>query len=58
MSRPTFQSSWNPKRQQVTYRIGKAGTSAFLLFGADDIAELHRMLTEATKGTDVDRLRS
>lgn len=58
MSRPTFQTSWNPKRQEITYRIGKQGTSAFLLFGADDIAALHAMLTEAMKGNSVDRVRA
>jgi hypothetical protein len=50
--RPTFQTSWNPRRQEVTYRIGKQDTPAFLLFGADDIAELQRMITEATKATN------
>jgi hypothetical protein len=50
MNRPTFQTNWNPKRQETTYRIGKQGTKAFLLFGADDITELHRLLTEAVKG--------
>ena len=51
---PTFQQSWNPKRREVTYRIGKQGTSAFLLFGASDIAELHQLITEAMKGNDID----
>jgi hypothetical protein len=55
VNRPTFQMSWNPKRREITYRIGKQGTSAFLLFGADDIAELHRLITQAMKGTANDR---
>lgn len=46
----TFSSKWNPKRQEVTYRLGKRGTSVFLLLGADDIAELHRQITKATEG--------
>jgi hypothetical protein len=57
VTRPTFQMSWNPKRQQTTYRIGKQGTTAFLLFGAADIVELHRQITEAMKG-NTDGLRT
>jgi hypothetical protein len=52
MSAVTFDARWNPKRQQVTYRIGKQGTSAFLLFGADDIAELRSQIDQATKGAE------
>ena len=51
---PTFQQSWNPKRREVTYRIGKQGTNAFLLFGASDIAELHQLITKAMKGNHID----
>ena len=52
MSAVTFDARWNPKRQQVTYRIGKQGTSAFLLLGDDDIAELRHQIDQATKGAD------
>lgn len=55
MSAVTFDARWNPKRGEVTYRIGKQGTSAFLLLGADDIAELRNRIDQATKGTDYDR---
>jgi len=58
VNQPTFQTSWNPKRQEVTYRIGKQGTTAFLLFGADDITELHQQLIKAMKGTTDGRLRT
>lgn len=52
VSTVTFDARWNPKRGEVTYRIGKQGTSAFLLLGADDIAELRNRIDQATKGTD------
>jgi hypothetical protein len=54
----TVQTSWNPRRQEITYRIGKQGTNAFLLFGADDIADLHRQLTKAVEGNADDRLQT
>lgn len=54
MSGPTFQASWNPKRQAVTYRIGKEGVrDRFLLFSIEDIRQLQTMIDEAVKGTDV-----
>jgi hypothetical protein len=52
MSAVTFEARWNPRRQQVTYRVGKRGTSAFLLLGADDITELRNQIDKATRGTD------
>lgn len=47
----TFEARWNHKRQETTYRIGKQGVSAFLLLGAADIAELRKLIDQATKGT-------
>lgn len=52
MSTVTFDARWNPKRAEVTYRVGKRGTSAFLLLGAEDIAELSHLIDQATKGTE------
>jgi hypothetical protein len=52
MTEVTFDARWNPKRREITYRIGKRGTSVYLLFGADDIAELRDEIDQATKGTE------
>lgn len=52
MSAVTFDARWNPKRAEVTYRVGKRGTSAFLLLGTEDIAELRHLIDQATKGTE------
>lgn len=52
MSVVTFSAKPNPKRNgETTYRIGKSGTSAFLLFGVDDVRELHKLLGRALEGT-------
>ncbi len=55
MTAVTFDARWNPKRREVTYRIGKQGVSAFLLLGADDLAALRTMIDQATQGTQHDR---
>lgn len=49
-SGPTFGSKFNPKRGEVTYRIGKEGTSAFLLFGMNDLIELRTFIDSAIRG--------
>jgi hypothetical protein len=51
-TRATFSSKWNAERQELTYRIGKEGTKAFLLFGVDDLPGLHAMLTAAMAGAE------
>ena len=55
MTAVTFDARWNPKRREVTYRIGMQGVSAFLLLGADDLAALRTMIDLATQGTQHDR---
>jgi hypothetical protein len=54
-TRATFDGKWNPKRGDMTYRIGKEGTSAFLLFGVDDLPGLYEMIGTAMRGTDDQR---
>jgi hypothetical protein len=50
-SKPTLQSSWNPKRQEVTYRLSKEGLkNVFLLLGAEDLKDLRALIDLAIKG--------
>jgi hypothetical protein len=51
-TRATFEGKWNPKRGDVTYRIGKDGCNAFLLFGVDDLPGLYQMIGAAIEGTN------
>lgn len=55
MTAVTFDARWNPKRREVTYRIGKQRVPAFLLPGADDLAALRTMIDQATQRTQHDR---
>jgi hypothetical protein len=49
--KPTLDSSWNPKRSEVTYRIGKQGLkNVFLLMGVEDLEELHSLIGKAIEG--------
>ncbi len=49
--KPTLKVSLNPKTQQLTYRVGKAGFhNHFLLYGQDEIRELFRLMDEAGVG--------
>lgn len=51
MTAVTFDVRWNPKRREVvTYRIGKRGTSAFLLFSDAELLELHRLIDSPHRG--------
>lgn len=47
MTAATFDARWNPKRREVTYRIGKRGTSAFLMFRDAELLELRRLIDSA-----------
>jgi hypothetical protein len=47
MTAVTFDARWKPKRREVTYRIGKRGTSAFLLFSDAELMELRRLIDSA-----------
>jgi hypothetical protein len=51
-TRATFDGKWNPKRGDTTYRIGKEGTSAFLLFGAGDLPGLYELIGAAIRDTN------
>ncbi len=51
-TRATFDGKWNPKRGDVTYRIGKDGCNAFLLFGQDDLPGLYELIGAAIRGTN------
>ncbi|GAB3228727.1 hypothetical protein [Mycolicibacterium hippocampi] len=50
---PVLHTHWNAKRSEVTHKIGKAGTSAFLLFNNDELAELRGQIDAALGGNDV-----
>lgn len=50
---PVLHTHWNAKRSEVTHKIGKAGTSAFLLFNNDELAALRRQIDAALGGNDV-----
>lgn len=53
MNPPTLTSSWNPKRGEVTYRIGKEGLkNVFVLFGQEELEQLHSMIGAAIRGKE------
>lgn len=66
MNPPKLDSRWNTKREEVTHKIGKAGTSAFLLFNTDELTVLRTLIERAigplshtaSGGKDVDRVRA
>ena len=49
MTAVTFDARRNPKRRGVTYRIGKRGTSAFLLFSDGERLELRCLIDSAVE---------
>jgi hypothetical protein len=51
-TRATFEGKWDRNRGSVTYKIGKQGVAAFLLFDADDLPGLYLMIGSAMRGTN------
>jgi hypothetical protein len=51
-TRATFDGKWDRNRGSVTYKIGKKGVTAFLLFDADDLPGLYQMIGTAMRGAD------
>ncbi|MDV6246879.1 hypothetical protein [Rhodococcus opacus] len=49
---PVLTSHWDNKRQEVTYRVQIEGTSKYLLFTAETLADLQSQINSATKGTN------
>lgn len=52
MTRATFDSKWDRNRGSVTYKVGKKGVAAFLLFDAADLPGLYEMIGKAMRGAD------
>lgn len=51
-TRATFDGKWDHRRNSVTYKIGKQGVAAFLLFDAADLPGLYEMIGAAMRGTN------
>jgi hypothetical protein len=47
---PILDTHWNAKRSEVTHKIGKAGTSAFLLFNDAELVTLRDQIDTALGG--------
>lgn len=58
---PKLDSHWNARRAEVTHKVGKAGTSAFLLFNTEELGMLRDLIERALDpraalgGTDLAR---
>jgi len=47
-----FGSKFNQQRRLMSYRIGKTGTGAFLLFDRVELTELYQIIGEAIGACD------
>lgn len=47
MNTPGIATHWNARRQEVTHKITKQGTSAFLLFNDAELLKLRELIDTA-----------
>jgi hypothetical protein len=52
MNKPILSRYWDTRRKQTAYKIKIAGTSAFLLFTPETLADLQEQINEAMKGNN------
>jgi hypothetical protein len=56
-SGPGISTHWNARRQEVTHKITKQGTSAFLLFNDAGLLRLRDLIDAALRGASDDRVQ-
>lgn len=52
MHRPVLRRYWDNRRGHTAYKLSIDGTSKYLLFTAETLADLQNQINEALKGND------